>query len=95
MGEIASVRDLTAAEFDDKEKAVLSAVDSMIDDGTIDDHTWAKLRGHYPDDSEMIELLATIANWRMVSSLLRSLQVPLDEKLPLWPPDGGRIDDLV
>jgi len=88
-----AVRDWEAAAFDDKERAVLAAVDLMVDEGTVDAATWDRLRRHFRDDAELIELLAVIANWRMVSSLLRALDIPLDDELASWPPDGSGPDD--
>jgi alkylhydroperoxidase family enzyme len=88
-----AVRDWESAHFDSVERAVLAAVDAMVDHGTIDSSTWAELRSHFPDDREIVELLAVIANWRMVSSLLRALDVPLDGMLETWPPDGSGPDE--
>ena len=34
------------------------------------------------------ELVAAIGNWRMFSALLRSLDVPLEDGVDPWPPDG-------
>ncbi|MFP8876864.1 MAG: carboxymuconolactone decarboxylase family protein, partial [Myxococcota bacterium] len=35
-----------------------------------------------------LELLGAIGTWRFVSQLLRSLEVPLEEGVAPWPPDG-------
>ena len=40
------------------------------------------------DPDLLLEIVAAIGNWRMVAFLLRSLDVPLDDDLALWPPDG-------
>ena len=37
---------------------------------------------------ELLELVVAIGNWRLFSSLLRSLEVPLEEGVAPWPPDG-------
>ena len=88
VDDAAAVRDVAPGHFDARELAVLAATDEMVDDGGLSDATWSVLRAHFPDDAEIVELLAVIANWRMVSSLLRALDVPLDAVLELWPPDG-------
>jgi hypothetical protein len=33
-------------------------------------------------------LVTAIGAWRMIASVLLSLQVPLEEGVPGWPPDG-------
>jgi alkylhydroperoxidase family enzyme len=83
-----AVRDWLSGEFDDRERSVLAAVDAMVDDGGLDAETWKVLRRHFPVDADVVEVLAVIANWRMVSGLLRAFDVPLDDVLELWPPDG-------
>ena len=40
------------------------------------------------DSVDAIELVAAIGNWRMISSVLRSLEIPLEEGVVPWPPDG-------
>jgi hypothetical protein len=41
----------------------------------------------------LVEFVSTIGTWRMVSTLLKSFDVPLDEGLMPWPPDGTEPDD--
>jgi hypothetical protein len=36
----------------------------------------------------LIELVVAIGNWRLFSSLLRSLEIPLEDGVAPWPPDG-------
>ena len=33
-------------------------------------------------------MVAAIGNWRMISSILRSLEIPVEEGTASWPPDG-------
>ena len=40
------------------------------------------------DKAVLIELVTTIGAWRMVASILESLQVPLEDGVASWPPDG-------
>jgi len=44
-----------------------------------------------PDlDKVLLEVVATIGAWRMVSSWLKSLAVPLEDGVEAWPPDGAQ-----
>ena len=36
----------------------------------------------------LVELVTAISAWRMVASILQSLQVPLEDGVASWPPDG-------
>jgi hypothetical protein len=36
----------------------------------------------------LVELVTAISAWRMVASILQSLEVPLEEGVSSWPPDG-------
>ena len=40
------------------------------------------------DEEACIDLLLVIGAWQMVSTLLRSTQMPLDAGAESWPPDG-------
>lgn len=37
----------------------------------------------------LVELVVAIGNWRLFSSLLRTLGVPLEDGIAPWPPDGA------
>ena len=39
--------------------------------------------------SARLEVVIAIANWSMFAQLLRSLEVPLEEGVDSWPPDGA------
>lgn len=72
------------------DRAVLAATDETLDNGTISPETWAACAAHVGGPEELIELVVAIGNWRMFSSLLRSLDVPLEDGVEAWPPDGRR-----
>jgi hypothetical protein len=38
----------------------------------------------------LIELVTAIGAWQMIASILHSLEVPLEEGVSSWPPDGRR-----
>lgn len=40
------------------------------------------------DPQVLLELVTAIGTWRMVSGILRTLEVPLEDGVGSWPPDG-------
>jgi alkylhydroperoxidase family enzyme len=87
--DLVGVRDWEAyAGFGPAERAVLAATDETLATGTISAATWAACEAHVGGPAELIELVVAIGNWRLFSSLLRSLEVPLEDGVAPWPPDG-------
>jgi alkylhydroperoxidase family enzyme len=73
------------------ERAVLAATDETLDTGRISADTWvrcAEALGR--DDAQLVEMVIAIGNWRLFSSFLLSLDVPLEDGVEPWPPDGLR-----
>ena len=89
--DLLAVRDWeTADHFGPSERAVLAATDETLRDGLISDATWEECRSVFDDDpAVLVELVAAIGNWRLFSALLRSLDVPLEDGVAPWPPDGA------
>jgi alkylhydroperoxidase family enzyme len=84
--------DLSTVEWDPFERAVLAAVDETADEGAVTDATWSALAQRF-DDAELVELLVLMAHYVMLSSVLRSLRMPLEpsasalaEAVPGGPP---------
>jgi alkylhydroperoxidase family enzyme len=87
--DLLAVRDWqTTDHFGATDRAVLAATDETLDTGTISRTTWDQCAEHLPPDA-LLELVVAIGNWRMFSSLLRSLEVPLEDGVAPWPPDGA------
>jgi alkylhydroperoxidase family enzyme len=87
--DLLAVRDWRAAErFGPAERAVLAATDETLETGTISPGTWAECEAHLGGPEQLLELVVAIGNWRHLSSLLRSLEIPLEEGMAAWPPDG-------
>jgi len=93
--DLLAVRDWRAsARFGPAERAVLAATDEMVATGTVSDATWTQLTTHvatgpqHERDRVLLEVVGAIGTWRMVSSWLRSLRVPLEPDVAPWPPDG-------
>jgi alkylhydroperoxidase family enzyme len=86
-----AVRDWRASsELTAADRAVLAATDETLGTGTISPATWAACRREIPGDEALLELVCAIGNWRLFSSLLRSLEIPLEDGVAAWPPDGRR-----
>jgi alkylhydroperoxidase family enzyme len=86
--DLLAVRDWHGADcFGAAERAVLAATDETLDVGAISPETWAECAEHLSSEA-LLELVVAIGNWRMFSSLLRSLEVPLEDGVEPWPPDG-------
>jgi len=87
--DLLAVRDWRRSDrFDATDRAVLAATDETLADGVISPETWAELQQRIDDPGVLIELVAAIGNWRMISSVLKSLEIPLEDGVALWPPDG-------
>jgi len=69
--------DLSTAAWDPFERAALAAVDETADEGSVDNGTWSTLAARL-DDGELVELLMLIGHYLMLSTVLRSLRVPLE-----------------
>jgi alkylhydroperoxidase family enzyme len=72
------------------DRAVLAATDETLETGTITRETWAACEAHVGSPEALLELVAAIGTWRLISSLLRSLEIPLEAGVEPWPPDGVR-----
>ncbi|OBH98049.1 carboxymuconolactone decarboxylase family protein [Mycobacterium sp. E2733] len=95
--DLLGVRDWRAHDgFGAGERAVLAATDDVVRDGAVSAASWAACERELGGDTTvLIELVTAIGAWRMVASLLQSLQVPLEEGVASWPPDGRSPADAV
>lgn len=86
---LAAVRDWRGSDlFSPAERAALAAVDDVLDHGAVGPETWGVCEREFPVERDRVELVTVIGLYQMVAVLLRSLQVPLDKDLEVWPPDG-------
>jgi alkylhydroperoxidase family enzyme len=75
--------------FGGPECAVLAATDEVVRDGAVSPRTWTACERELGSDSAvLIELVTAIGAWLMIASILHSLEVPLEEGVASWPPDG-------
>lgn len=79
--------------FGPAERAVLAATDDVVRDGVVSAASWAACERELAGDTTiLVELIAAIGAWRMVATILHSLEVPLEDDVPSWPPDGQSPD---
>ena len=89
--DLLALRDWRSSDrFGDADRAVLAATDETLETGAISPETWELCRAHVGGTEELLELVAAIGNWRMISSLLRSLEIPIEAEMESWPPDGEK-----
>lgn len=88
--DLLAVRDWRGtARFGPAERAVLAATDETLGAGAISERTWQEIEAAVPDERARLEVVLAIANWTMFAQLLRSLEVPLEDGVDPWPPDGA------
>jgi alkylhydroperoxidase family enzyme len=88
--DLVAVRDWKDSDrFDRADRAVLAATDETLGQGAISGRTWSEIEATVPDEQARLEVVIAIANWSMFAQLLRSLEVPLEEGVDPWPPDGA------
>lgn len=80
--------------FDRADRAVLAATDETLGAGAISTETWRELEATIPDELARMEVVIAIGNWSMFAQLLRSLDIPLEDGVEPWPPDGRAPNDL-
>ncbi len=87
--DLLAVRDWqNATTLTPADRAVLRATDDTLDHGHIQSDTWDECTKHLETEAERVELVIAIGNWIMFSQLLKSLNVPLEDDIEPWPPDG-------
>ena len=95
--DLRAVRDWSTHDgFGAAERAVLAATDEVVRDGSVSAQTWAVCERELGADSAvLVELVTAIGAWRMIASILHSLEVPLEEGVVSWPPDGDPPDHAI
>ncbi len=81
--EIAGIAGATH-QWDTKDTSLIAMADDLADDDCVSDATWAALSTEW-SHAQIIELIVTAGFYRLVSGLLNSTGVPLDEGVPGWP----------
>jgi alkylhydroperoxidase family enzyme len=69
------------------ERSLLMAADELYSNSTISDATWTTLAGHF-DTTSLMNVVVTVANYRMVSMALNAIGVQLDTGDEGFPKQG-------
>ena len=77
--DIALIRAGTGA-WAGNEALLAAAADDLFRDQMISDETWGGLQHHY-DTKQMIDIVLTVANYNLISMVLKTLRVSLDDDL--------------
>jgi alkylhydroperoxidase family enzyme len=86
----AVTRPLSQHPWSEEERTVLQAVDELYADDCIGDATWATAAGLF-SDAELLHLVMAAGCYRVVSGVLNSCGVQLDDGVPGWPtPPTGK-----
>ena len=88
--DLLAVRDWRSADLDEAARAVLQATDDTLERGSIAPGAWRACERALPDRRALLELVAAIGTWMLFSQLLQSRDIPLEDGVAPWPPDGER-----
>ncbi len=92
--DLLAVRDWRGSErLSEADRAVLAATDETLANGSIGAETWAACERQVGGPEVLSELVCAIGCWRMISSVVRSLDVPLEAGVASWPPNGEAPSD--
>ncbi|MGI9603465.1 MAG: carboxymuconolactone decarboxylase family protein [Acidimicrobiales bacterium] len=75
--------------FDAADRLVLRAVDETLESGMVSERTIEQARDLLDSDEAVVELVMAIATWQSISHVARSLDIPLEDGVASWPPDGA------
>jgi alkylhydroperoxidase family enzyme len=92
--DILAVRNLDPERLTGRDLDALAAVDDVVTEGEVTKATGERLAARFHND-ELLEIVATGTSWTWISTLLRSLDVPLDQGMTAWPPDGAHPDETL
>ena len=67
------------------ERALLAAVDDLVDERTVSDSTWEALAAHF-DEAQILEIIALAGYYHTISFLCRALELPLEPYAARFPP---------
>jgi alkylhydroperoxidase family enzyme len=74
--------------WSDDERALLAAVDDLVDRRTLRDETWVRLTTHF-DEGRILEVIALTGYYHTISLFCRALDLPLETYGARFP-DGDR-----
>lgn len=78
--EIQAIKTGPDADWSDRERAILRTADDLHADACVSDGTWDTLAAHFSTE-QILDLIFTCGQYRMLAGALNSLQVPLDDDI--------------
>jgi alkylhydroperoxidase family enzyme len=88
--EITAVRAEEPVGLSPAQRCTVRVVDEVLDGVSVAPETLADARGALGDDRALLELVMIPACYRAIGTLLLTFEVPLEEGVEPWPPDGER-----
>ena len=76
-----------STHFGDDEKMLLEAVDALLERDTLPPELTSQCLDRLGRNAT-IELVTAVGAWRLVAKVTRGLEIPLEEGIASWPPDG-------
>ena len=70
------------------DKVLIAAVDELHEDAFVGDATWAALNEHY-DQNQVMDFVFTVGQYTLVSMVLNTFGVQLDDGVPGYPEGAG------
>lgn len=65
------------SSFEGRDRALLTAVDALLEKGDLDDERWSALRAHY-DEPRIIELCMLVGHYEMLAKTIATLRIERD-----------------
>ncbi len=84
---LASASCLDDHPWADPDRDLICMADELCADDCVSQLTFARLAHHW-DDAQLVELVLCAGFYRMVAGLLNTMEVPLDDGVPGWPPSA-------
>lgn len=76
-----------SSRFNERDRCALSAADEIIRSGRVRPATWVLMTSLLAD-SELFELVALVATYQFLASVIASIGIPLENEVLEWLPDG-------
>ena len=87
--ELLAIRDWeTHDHWSPADRAAFRAADEIVTNGTMSEATWNAYADHFQTAQERLDLTTMILAWKMMSDLIKNLEVPFETAFTPWPPNG-------
>ena len=87
--DLLAVRDWrNSSHFGAVERVILEATDETIETGSLSESSFQACAEQLGSAEACLDLVSAIGTWRLISQLLKSLSIPLEDGVAPWPPDG-------